>query len=77
MLIQQHGNTGKILPPSNSTTMKQELYSNIANALLQKRLSLNMDDCPWEEEYKQGYKEGWHNAFIYAEQIIEELLNKK
>ena len=77
MLIQQHGNTGRILPPFNLTPMKQELYSNIANALLQKRLSLNMDNCPWEEEYKQGYKEGWHNAFMYAEKIIEEQLNKK
>lgn len=53
-----------------------EFYSNIANALLQKRLSLNFDECPWEEEYKQGYIEGWHNAFMHVEQIISKELDK-
>lgn len=53
-----------------------ELYTNIAYAFQQKRLSLNFDECPWGEEYKDGYKEGWHNAFIFAEQILEQELSK-
>ena len=55
---------------------QDELYANISNAFLQKRLSLDMDECPWEEEYKEGYKEGWHNAFMFAEQILEKELSK-
>ena len=55
---------------------QDELYANISNAFLQKRLTLtlNFEECPWEEEYKQGYKEGWHNAFMFAEQILEKEL---
>ena len=53
-----------------------ELYANIAYAFLQKRVRLNFDECPWGEEYKQGYQEGWHNAFMFAEQIVEEEISK-
>lgn len=53
-------------------------YSNIVHSLQQKRLSLDMSKCPFGEEHINGYKEGWINAFIFAEQIIrEELLKEK
>ena len=55
--------------------IQDKFYIDIAYALQQKRLSLNFDECPWSEEYKQGYNEGWHNAFMFAEQIAEKVLS--
>ena len=52
---------------------KEDIYKEFSSRAKQKQLSLDMSDCPYNDDEKAGYKEGWNNAFMWAIEIMSDI----
>lgn len=49
---------------------KSELLTELKGQLLEKRMSLDMSECPYTQAEQEAFKEGWGQAFMWAMEIV-------
>jgi len=52
----------------------EEILGEFIRRAARKQTSLDMTHCPWNEDMQQGYKSGWADAWMWAREILTDII---